>query len=66
MIDVIQWRISIGCFCTSRGYHSNTKSTGHHNVRCSVLCCMLVVLLLLCGDIEQNPGPIGGKIYIYS
>ena len=24
MIDLTQWRISIGCFYTSRGYHSNT------------------------------------------
>ena len=23
MIDLAQWRISIGCFYTSRGYHSN-------------------------------------------
>ena len=24
MIDVVQWRISIGCFYASRGHHSNT------------------------------------------
>ena len=64
MIDLIQWRISIGCFCTTRGYHSKTKCTGRHNVRCSVLYCILAVLLLLqCGDVELNPGP--GKHILY-
>ena len=37
---------------------------GHCNVWCSTFYSILVVLLiLLCGDVELNPGPVMGKIY---
>ena len=48
MVDLIQWRISIGCFCasSSRGYRTKTIRNGRHYVRCGMLCHVILVALL--------------------
>ena len=66
MIDLAQWRASVGCFNASRGYHSNTACTGH-NVQCpSILYCILVVLLvLLCADLDRYGLAMGKIMLVY-
>ena len=72
MIDLSQWRASIGFFnsrvrCIGREYCSSTDSVSLHTVVSVVLdvtvlqmlmYAITVLLLLLCGDIETHPGPV--------
>lgn len=65
MVDINQWRASIGCWCF-RGitHHSHTRhgSADVYNGKswCPDLTIVTVAifLILLSGDIELNPGPI--------
>lgn len=61
MIDVVQWRASIGsyhcrsgCIMMPRGLVTVASSLCY-----SVCSTVLAILLLCCGDIESNPGPLG-------
>ena len=81
MIDLIQWRATIGTwYCSSAmGSHKRKRSkrrVDHGEVSHSVdewwggslqailteavilSCSLVMILLLLCGDVEINPGPI--------
>ena len=64
MISLEQWRAAIGCF-SCRGVCKSVVSVEHGNnygcdfvmiVSCGFLCLTLV--LLCCGDVERNPGPM--------
>ena len=63
MVDINQWRASIGCWCF-RGinHHSHTRhgSTDSGKSWCPDLTIVIVAifLILLSGDIELNPGPV--------
>ena len=69
MIDIVQWRASIG------RYHSGRYCRGSSGNGCremvSSLCysvsgtVIVALLMMCCGDIENNPGPLGinGKVY---
>ena len=60
MIDIVQWRASIGRYHSGRycrgssidsiygGYREKVSSRYHSRKE-----------LLMCGDIESNPGPLG-------
>lgn len=51
--------------CTSAALkRQNIKIKGQKNFRWSVLLFCLLFLLILCGDVELNPGPLS-KIPIY-
>ena len=82
MIDISQWRISIGlwhcchipCNATSGAVNrapllvKSLLCSGNRSVTSLVisLVVFLLVLLILSGDVELNPGPITGKqISIY-
>ena len=71
MIDVIQWRMSIGVWC----HVSQTVLTGAKNVNTCLnelttlgsiwnlthsLVLSFFLLLILSGDVELNPGPKTG------
>ena len=85
MIDLIQWRATIGTWYSSSvmGSHKRKRSKrrlDHGEVSHSVdeewwigslrllqailtvavilSCSLVMILLLLCGDVEINPGPI--------
>ena len=75
MIDICQWRSSIGSWyyhqisyhthCTKKS-HTSDVATGVTRVRwikslTFSLVCRLLLLLILSGDIELNPGPITGN-----
>ena len=72
MIDLLQWRASIGCFNPRVNYYFYREfiSSANHvllHTVVTVICdttvlqtymyVVTVLLLLLCGDIEMNPGP---------
>ena len=77
MIDITQWRVSIGlwaCHAVSYSIHSketlNTESSfridGVTMIRkikdvTLSLCLFLSLLLILSGDVELNPGPKTGN-----
>ena len=76
MIDLTQWRARIGSWCSCRipskhatGAPISTKMTeslgvvesGDENCRKILLVVFLVLLLILSGDIELNPGPKTGE-----
>ena len=80
MIDISQWRASIGLFNSSRictrgpatDYvtASNSKrvfsaTIATVGITVTMICCHLsivsLLLLLLSGDVELNPGPTTGK-----
>ena len=80
MIDLIQWRVTIGTWhCSSNNKKGSKRKYDHEEVSHSVdewwigslrailtkavilsysLVMKLMILLLLCGDVEINPGPI--------
>ena len=78
MIDICQWRSSIGSWYYHQiSYHTKTSHTSDvttDNSRINgvtrirwirgltfSLVCGLLLLLILSGDIELNPGPITGN-----
>ena len=74
MIDLIQWRGTIGAFsaiqcrfAAPRGARSKAKLEKARSVGCCVALMLLALLPLtllpLAGDVETNPGPpkIAGK-----
>ena len=69
MIDVIQWRASIGRYNASRrcGMSGTVKFTISQRdllMYLGMSTTVLVVIMLLiklCGDVEINPGPVLGK-----
>ena len=70
MIDLIQWRVTIGCFYTAR--HCHGKSVGNVSWKWISVYFMMNVtviavmqmLILLCCDVETNPGPTLGNIHV--
>ena len=68
MIDLSQWRASIGLFnCINREYTSSTSGILLNAVVVTVfeyavlhmfVYVITVLLILLCGDIETHPGPV--------
>ncbi len=71
MIDVVQWRASIGtlpnklCRClfklpSSQSFSNDVITTKLLLVNSSFIIIVLSALLLVCGDIETNPGPLTG------
>ena len=80
MIDLIQWRVTIGTWhCSSNNRKESKRKYDHEEVSHSVdewwigslrllqailtvavilSCSLVMILLLLCGDVEINPGPI--------
>ena len=71
MIDLIQWRVTIGCFYTARRYHG--KSLGNVSWRwisayfmmSVTVIAVIQMLILLCCDVETNPGPTLGNIRVH-
>ena len=74
MIDVCQWRASIGVwFChqiiCARGSvkakkRSTTSSVQNHKT--IAVAISLFLLLALSGDVEPNPGPKSGKLLLFN
>ena len=70
MIDLIQWRVTIGCFYTARRYHG--KSVGNvswkwisvYFMMSVTVIAVIQMLILLCCDVETNPGPTLGSIHV--
>ena len=74
MIDVAQWRASIGTWPnrgpnkSCRGFKLPSRQLFNNDVftaklllvNSSFIIIVLSVLLLVCGDIEANPGPLTG------
>ena len=80
MIDLIQWRVTIGTWhCSSNNRKGSMRENDHREVSHSVdewwigslrllqailtvavilSYSLVMILLLLCGDVEINPGPI--------
>ena len=80
MIDLIQWRVTIGTWhCSSNNRKGSKREYDHGEVSHSVdewwigslrllqailtvavilSYSLVMILLLLCGDVEINPGPI--------
>ena len=73
MISIEAWRCSIGCHNSSSGRHTFNEgepindgiSTGAHFIRSSMGSAIrpatLIVMLLLIGCVESNPGPTHGQ-----
>ena len=73
-----QHRIAIGCFHSSRNYKRSSSRSASECILDVVivilLClafegmtislCVGLMLLLLAGDIEQNPGPMGDQLLL--
>ena len=66
MIDVVQYRAVIGCFCFKTKGNAIPRPKG--NLICTrkvaakgIIIILCALLLLLCGDIEVNPDPKGKK-----
>ena len=60
-ISIEQWRCKIGCFsqpkkCTTRVNVNNVHLTSGLKSGLRLVIC-LAAILILCGDVEQNPGP---------
>ena len=80
MIDICQWRASIGLWCLRQmpynketnscngrkeSLHSRTSSARYHG--CNMVLSIVVFLsflLILSGDVELNPGPRTGNYYL--
>ena len=67
MIDVCQWRESIGVWCCHRALcdrgSAKTRPTTSRmciGVKVSAVAIALSLLIALSGDIEPNPGPKTG------
>ena len=64
MIDIQQYRVVIGIF-NIRVYICSTskcKQYGKNGLLFEIIAMIKYFLILLCGDIEENPGPKGYKI----
>ena len=87
MIDLIQWRVSIGMWCggmkflkresklvnnmqnhpSVKNYHWESENFGvcirtlliHTSVCLYALTACIFLHLILSGDVESNPGPVG-------
>ena len=71
-----QHRIAIGCFHSSRNYKRSSSRSASECILDVVivilLClafegmtiCLGLMLLLLAGDIEENPGPMGDQLLL--
>ena len=79
MIDVCQWRASIGCWSCRllhvdslgsqyfvRCSHNASKAKRFHGLVAGIICFSITFLLILSGDVELNPGPSGGDPGYYS
>ena len=62
MISIGQWRAAIGCFCPRLNkqrcvpitrIYINSRSPG----LCVRLALALSLAIIICGDVESNPGP---------
>ena len=78
MIDVVQWRVSIGLWCCHQIAHaakkgttidislwsrnSEDEGTGGDKL---IFLFLFLLLLILSADIELNPGPKTGNITNY-
>ena len=80
MIDLIQWRVTIGTWCCSSNNRKGSKTKYDHGevshlvdewwigslrllqailtVAVILSYSLVMILLLLCGDVEINPGPV--------
>ena len=80
MIDLIQWRVTIGTWhCSSNNRKGSNRENYHEQVSHSadewwigtlrllqailtvavtLSSSLVMILLLLCGDVDINPGPI--------
>ena len=80
MIDLIQWRVTIGTWCCCSNNRKGLKTKYDHGevshlvdvlwiaslrllqailtVAVILSYSLVMILLLLCGDMEINPGPI--------
>ena len=73
MIDVCQWRASIGVWfchqilCTHGSVKTKTSSptTSVQNQRTIAVIISLLLLIALSGDVEPNPGPKSGKLLLF-
>lgn len=75
MIDLCQWRIAIGRAIGSWNSHklrgsccrfplyekviSRRSGSGEHPKLLVSITCITISLLILSGDVETNPGPLG-------
>ena len=71
-ISIEQWRLRIGRFCaghhckgdigqpTSNRPNSSIRKIGFamNYLPAALLCALMMILLLMAGDVESNPGPI--------
>ena len=69
MIDLIQWRATIGSYYAARSYRSKTVGTVlswrwilAYCMMSATVIAVIQMLILLCCDVEANPGPTLGKI----
>ena len=71
MIDLQQYRMCVGCFYYKIPVCGTSRGKGYYilnhlleiGIECRLAICLILnILLLLCGDIEVNPGPKGMKI----
>ena len=69
MIDIVQWRASIGSYHSSRHFRRHSGN-GRREIVLSrrqrlgprlALSLCVALLMMCCGDIESNPGPLGTK-----
>ena len=72
MIDVCQWRASIGVWfchqivraCGSAKAKTSSTTSSVRNHRTIAVAISLFLLLALSGDVELNPGPQSGKLVL--
>ena len=70
MIDLVQWRVTIGCYHTA--YCCHGKSVGNvpwkwisvYFMMSVTVIAVIQMLILLCCDVETNPGPTLGNMYV--
>ena len=60
MIELTLYRARIGLFRPRSGLQTKTKTKTASQTRNAVIGIALLVILLLSGDVEQNPGPVYG------
>ena len=64
MIDIQQYRVVVGIFNVSVYIGSKSKYNwyGKNGLLSEIIALIIHFLILLCGDIEENPGPRGYKV----
>ena len=70
MIDLEQYRIAVGCYYYKLPSSGTSRTKGYFilydileiGIQCNIICVAISLLLLMCGDIEINPGPKVMKI----